>query len=55
MITYLNLLTPEFETDKFPQIFGKKKLPLHSTPVFLNRRAADRYRTVASIIPGRER
>jgi len=30
-------------------------IPGQSSPVFLNRRAAARYRALASVIPGRER
>ena len=41
-------------------VFSRARLPYHdilqhSTPVFLNSRAAARYRALASIIPGRER
>jgi len=36
--------------------FNSKDRPVrYSRPVFLNRRAAARYRALASIIPGRER
>ena len=37
------------------EIFAVQNAALDFRPVFLNRRAAARYRALASIIPGRER
>jgi len=43
------------EKPPLPAAFEIWPVQPYSSPVFLNRRAAARYRALASIIPGRER